>query len=172
MRENARARWAAPLGGVWLPRARLAAEQGLAGWIEAERGRFLPWLAVFMGAGIVLFFARAAEPPPWIGLALVGLALPLVGLCWGRRVPRAATACGLALALGFASASLRTRAMPPMAVLPRDAMAVLGTVVAVQPLPVGRRVILGQVTLGGGAVMARGLRLRLRNTDLQPLAPG
>jgi competence protein ComEC len=144
----------------------------LAAWIEAEQGRFLPWLAVFMAAGTVLFFAAPAEPPAWIGPAFAGLALPLLVLGWGRQMARATMACLLALAVGFAAASLRTHAMPPMPDLPRGAVAVAGTVLAVEPLPVGRRVILGQLTLDGGAVLARGLRLRLRDTDLQPLSPG
>ena len=177
MRENVRAGLAsagraAPLGNTRLVRLHAAAERAFARWVEAELGRFLPWLAVFMGAGIVLFFARPAEPPAWIGFAFVALTVPLLALGWRHQIARAATGCLLSLALGFASASLRTHAMPPPADLPRDAVAVAGTIVAVQPLPTGRRVILDHVTLGDGAMMARGLRLRLRNTDFQPLAPG
>jgi competence protein ComEC len=170
--ENVRGRRAAPLRGLWLVRIRLPVEQWLAAWVGAEQGRFLPWLAVFMGAGIVLFLARPAESPAWIGPVLVGLTLPLVALGWGRQATRAMAACLLALALGFAAASLRVHALPPMPGLPRGAVAVSGTVVAVEPLPVGRRVILGHVALDGGAVMARKLRIRLRDTDRQPLAPG
>jgi competence protein ComEC len=177
--ENARARLLAvgdaPAGRAWrrlLLRVRLAAEQGLTAWIEAEQGRFLPWLPVFMAVGIVLFFAQPAEPSAWIGPAFAGLALPLAILAWSRLATRAMMSCLLALAVGFASASLRTRAMPPMPALPRGAVAVSGTIVAVEPLPAGRRLILGHLTLGGGALMARGLRLRLRDTDLQALAPG
>jgi competence protein ComEC len=125
-----------------------------------------------MGLGIVLFFARPAEPRAWIGPVCVGLALPVLALGWRRQGARAVAACLLALALGFASASLRTHTRPPMPSLPRGAVAVAGVVVAVEPLPQGRRVILGQVTLDGGATMARGLRLRLRGTDRQALAPG
>jgi competence protein ComEC len=170
--ENVRGRFTAPLRGVWLASPGLAAEQWLAAWIEAEQGRFLPWLPVFMAAGIVLFFAQPAEPPAWIGPALACLALPLAMLARGSQIWRAATSCLLALAVGFASASLRTRSMPPMPDLPRGAVAVSGIIVVVEPLPVGRRVILGRVTLDGGVRMARGLRVRLRDTDLQPLAPG
>ena len=172
MRENVRLRLAAPLLAgrpflLWL-----RAEQALTRWIEAERGRFLPWLAVFMAAGIVLFFARPAEPSAWLGPAFVALVLPLVAIGWRLQFARAATACLLALALGFAAASLRTHAMPPIADLPRGAVAILGTIVAVEPLPAGRRIILGDVTLDGGAGMARALRVRLRDTDSQPLVPG
>ncbi len=168
MSENVLGRLAAPLRAAW----RLPVEQGLASWIEAEQGRFLPWLAVFMAAGIVLFFAQPAEPPGWIAPAILGLVMPLAALLWRRQIGRAIALCLLAAAIGFASASLRTHAMPPMPDLPRDAVAVSGTIVTVEPLPVGRRVILGHLTLDGGPLMARALRLRLRDTDVQPIAPG
>jgi competence protein ComEC len=172
VRENVRGRWAAPLRGLGWLRLRLAVEQGLAAWIEAERGRFLPWLPVFMGAGIVLYFGQRDEPPAWIGPALVLLAAPLVPLLWRRQLGRAAALCLLAAATGFASASLHTRSPPPMPDLPRGATLVAGAVVAVEPLPEGRRLLLGHVTLNGAPPLARRLRLRLRNTDRQALAPG
>ena len=172
MSENVRGRLTAPHRSLWLLRIRLQVEQRLAAWVEAERGRFQPWLAVFMGAGIVVFFARPVEPPAWIGPIFLCLTLPLIALGWGRQATRALAACLLALALGFVAASLRTHAMAPMPGLPRNAVAVSGIVVAVEPLPVGRRVILGHVALDGGAVMARKLRIRLRDSDRQPLAPG
>jgi competence protein ComEC len=156
----------------WRAAPARAAAYWVARWIEAEQGRFMPWLPVFMGAGNVLFFARPEEPAAWIGPALLGLALPLLALCWRARLPRAAASCLVALALGFAAASLRTHALPPMPDLPRGAVMLSGVVMAVEPLPQGRRVILGHVALGGGAVMARGLRLRLRDTDRRPLGPG
>jgi competence protein ComEC len=153
-------------------RAAPAIASVIARWIEAEQGRFMPWLPVFMGAGNVLFFAQSAEPAAWIGPVFLGLALPLLALCWRGRLPRAMASCLLALTLGFAAASLRTHAMPPMPDLPRGAVILSGAVMAVEPLPQGRRVILGDVALDGGSVMARGLRLRLRDTDRQPLGPG
>jgi hypothetical protein len=41
----------------------------LAEWIDAERGRFVPWFAVSMVAGVLLYFSLRAEPPWWAGLA-------------------------------------------------------------------------------------------------------
>ncbi len=181
MRENLRARWAsaaraaagraAALRGAWLPRLRLGAEQALAAFVAAEQGRFLPWLAVFMGAGILLFFGQSAEPRPWIGPAILLLALPLPVLCRRRQVLRAVALGLLAGAIGFAAASLRTHAMPPMPELPRGAVLVSGVVAAVEPLPEGRRMLLGHVALNG-VPLARGLRVRLRGTDHQALGPG
>ncbi|MBW4024975.1 MAG: ComEC family competence protein [Proteobacteria bacterium] len=168
MRENVLGRLAVPLAVPWAERGASA----LARFIEAERGRFLPWLPVFMGIGIVIFFSCRAEPRPWIGPAVLLAAVPLAALGWRHQIGRACGLMVLALALGFASASLRTHALPPMPDLPRGAVLVSGRIVAVEPLPTGRRVVLGHVTLDGGRPLARDVRVRLRGTDRQPLAPG
>ncbi|HTI01944.1 MAG TPA: ComEC/Rec2 family competence protein [Acidisoma sp.] len=168
MAETLAQRWAAPFS--WRVRVRLAAafRAGLA----AEHGRFLPWLAVFMGLGNSLFFAAPAMPPAWVGVSALAFALVTLAAAWAHLYGRAAAWCLLAAALGFAAASLRTHALPPLADLPRGAVTVQGIVSAVDPLPQGRRVLLSAVTLGNGTVMPRRLRVRLRNTDLQWLAPG
>lgn len=167
MAETLNQRRAAPLS--WRVRARLAA--GFQTWEGAEHGRFLPWLAVFMGFGNLLFFGASAMPKAWVGFLGLVLALLLLALLWRNLRGRAAGFCLVALALGFLAASLRSHALPPMADLPRSAVIVQGVVVGVDPLPRGRRVLLGAVTLQGTA-MARRLRIRLRDTDIQPLVPG
>src|SRR5712671_6496044 len=112
----------------------------LEGIVEAERGRFLLWLPVFLAAGVVAYFSLLAEPSRWIGgSALVGcLAL---GLLAGRhRGLRAAW-----------------RAAPP-AVIPTHAVIVTGTVRAVEQLPNGRRILLEQPSLDGGTPLQRAIR--------------
>lgn len=168
MAETLNQRRAAPLS--WRVRARLTA--GFQVWEGAEHGRFLPWLAVFLGLGNLLFFGAATMPRPWVGFAGLAVALLLLALVWRHLRGRAAAFCLAACALGFLAASLRTHASPPLTEMPRDAVMVQGVVAAVDPLPRGRRVLLGGVTLGKGPVMARHLRIRLRDTDSQPLAPG
>lgn len=39
----------------------------LEAWLAAERERFVLWLAVSMGIGILGYFALRAEPPLWLG---------------------------------------------------------------------------------------------------------
>jgi competence protein ComEC len=168
MAETLNQRRAAPLS--WRVRARLAA--GLRTWEEAEHGRFLPWLAVFMGLGNLLFFGAPAMPQRWVGFAGVAASLLLLAPAWRHLRGRAAAFCLLALALGFLAASLRTHALPPVVDLPRGAVSVQGTVAAIDPLPQGRRVLLGAVTLGAGPLIARRLRIRLRDTGIQLMAPG
>src|SRR5260370_36918442 len=42
-----------------------AALGATAALLEAERGRFTPWLPVFVAAGVVLYFSLHAEPAWW-----------------------------------------------------------------------------------------------------------
>ena len=60
------------IASAWRPRAARVSER-LHDWVGAERGRFVPWLAVFMGAGALLYLSPTEEPPPWAGAAALAL---------------------------------------------------------------------------------------------------
>ncbi len=143
-----------------------------AGWVEAERGRFILWLAVAMGVAILVYFALPAEPPLWLGpaLALPALAVLLAGWRWPPL--RFVAALALAGGLGFTRAEWRSAAEPPLLTVPYGAVAVTGTVAAVTPLPMGQRLTLADATLDGGPVLPRTLRVRLRNADPATPAAG
>ena len=51
---------------------------------EAERGRFVPWLAVAMAGGAAWFFAGTTDPDPrrLAGMVLSGLVLVSLGRRW------------------------------------------------------------------------------------------
>src|SRR5258708_1634810 len=68
------------------------------GIIEAERGRLVLWLPVFMGAGVVAYYALRMEPPAWIGakFAIAGFGAAMVLANW--PVLRA-----IGLMIGFAT---------------------------------------------------------------------
>lgn len=172
MAETLAERGAAPFGSRVRPgfRARFLAR--LRNWEAAEHGRFLPWLPVFMGLGNLLFFAAPAMPQAGIGWAAPGIALLLLLPAWRSLHGRAAACCLLAIALGFLAADLRTHARPPWPVLPHRAVVLEGRVVAVDPLPQGRRVLLSHVRLGEGPVLPWRLRVRLRDQDRATLPPG
>lgn len=158
-----------PIERSGLPaRLREAAAEALA----AQHGRFAPWLAVALGAGILLYFTRPAEPPPgvlWVATALIGLALAL-----GRRVALAGWAVGLlaAAALGFGIAGWHAAQVAPPLELPRTAVIVSGTVAAVELLPEGRRITLEAPRLAGTEPLPRTLRIRLRANDPGQVEPG
>ncbi|HUZ63385.1 MAG TPA: ComEC/Rec2 family competence protein [Acetobacteraceae bacterium] len=150
-------------------RARLAAVWEA--WLDAEQGRFTLWLPVFMGAGVVGYFDLPIEPAAWIGPAAVAAVLA-AWLASRRWLPlRALAAALLAAAVGFSAAAWRTAGEPPMPVLPFRAVVLSGTVRAVDPLPVGRRVVLARPHIGG-VPTGRDLRIRLRNNDSARIGAG
>jgi competence protein ComEC len=156
----------------------------LAAIAEAERGRAVLWLPVFMGAGVLAYYALRIEPPAWIGVkfAVAGFALAAGATNW--RVLRAiGFSVGFA-ALGFASAQHATEHLPPIETnLPAAAMIVTGTVRAVEILPLARRITLTTVEIGederppsrntrarpstgfAGRPLTRTVRIRLKTGD-------
>src|ERR1700753_2586838 len=156
-----------------LPRMRLIAvlQAELDSWLDTERERNALWLTVFMGAGVLGYYAMRVEPAPWAGAAvalpMIGLAVRLPGLRW-LIAPRAATA------LGFASDQLATARAPPIEVdLPGHATIVTGTLRAVESLPKGRRITIQPATLDAAATsLRRAVRVRLQKKDDAELATG
>jgi competence protein ComEC len=143
--------------------------------IEAERGRFVLWLPVAMGAGVAGYYALRSEPPVWLGAAgaAAGLgALLLAGpgrLClWG------VAALWVSASLGFASAQFATARAPPFdPPFPSRATIVTGVVRAVEVLPEGRRITLEQVRLDSDALpRQRYVRLRMHRSDQTELSTG
>jgi len=138
-------------------------------WQAAEQGCFALWLPVFMGSGVLCYFALRSEPPAWLGIAV---AVPAVSGAWlfsqrpSCRVPLMALA---AAAIGFAAAQFATLNAPPQPGLPTHATILTGTVRAVEMFPDGRRIALESASVDGAAPMARWLRVRLRKNDAQEL---
>ena len=142
-------------------------------WIDAEQGRFMPWLAVAMIAGAAAYFGLRSEPAAWTGGAAALLAVLSTVAAWRCRVPRAVAMAALAGAVGFMSAQAQTRRALPIEALPVKAAILTGTVRAVDALPEGRRVMLAGVrTDPAQPALARLVRVRLRHGDLTELAAG
>ncbi len=139
-------------------------------WVTAERGRFVLWLPVAMGSGVLCYFALRGEPPLWLGGALATPALLGAALAHGTPFARGALSMLAAAALGFASAQLASARAPPLEQLPTHAIVVTGVVRSVETLPEGRRVTLERAQLDDGAPLTRTARIRLRATD--PVEPG
>lgn len=142
-------------------------------WIEAERGRFVPWLSVCMGVGVIAYFDLRAEPNAWAGAAAVLIALLVCIVGWRASVGRALALAGLAAALGFLSAQAATWRALPIELLPTRAVILTGVVRGVDLLPEGRRVTLAEVRLEPGKPpLARLIRVRLHRADLAPMGSG
>ena len=122
----------------------------------AERARWGLWAPVAIGLGIAVYFALASEPPPWLGVAILGFAA-LFALA-GRRQP-AALLLGLAALVvggGFTAAQLRTAQV---------AQPMLGGEIG--PVPVTGQVVSREPRGEGG----RGPRLILQHLEIARLAP-
>jgi len=143
------------------------------GWVEAERGRFVPWLAVFMGAGVIAYFDQRAEPNAWIGAATALTALLACIAAWRAPVARALALSGLAAALGFLSAQAATSRALPIEPLPTRAVVLTGLVRGLDLLPEGRRVTLADVRLEPDKPpLARLVRVRLHRADMASMSAG
>jgi competence protein ComEC len=143
------------------------------GWIEAERGRFMPWLSVCMGIGVVAYFDLQAEPNAWAGAAAVLSALLACIIGWRAPVGRAMALAGLFAALGFLSGQAATWRALPIEPLPTRAVILTGTVRGVDLLPEGRRVTLSDVQLDPDApLLGRLVRVRLHRLDMATVGAG
>lgn len=138
--------------------------------LGAQHGRWLLWLPVALGAGVLAYFASPVEPPLWLGL---GAFAPLGVAVWAApRRPALAWLLGLlgAAWLGLGLAALHSARMPAALELPRNAVRAEGTIAAVEALPDGLRITLsGAVWPGLAEPAGRLVRVRLKADD--PLHP-
>lgn len=153
---------------VFIPRLRA----GMQAAIACQQGRFAPWLAVALGAG-VLHYLNLDREPDWQPLWLV-LPLGMFGFWLARRWLLAGWALGLGAAflLGLGIAGWHAARLPPPLTLPLGAVQLSGVVAEVQPLPDGRRLVLEQARIGEGETLARTIRVRLRADDPARPLPG
>ncbi len=103
--ERARQLW-----GVAWPDADFAIPARLREWasIEVGAGRLLPWFAVAFGAGIVLYFTADHEPATWAASTAAVAAIIVAVLLRRRPVGLVLSLGFLAIAAGFAIATLKT----------------------------------------------------------------
>ncbi len=132
----------------------------------------MPWLAVFMAAGVLGFFVLGHDPPRYAGPVFVASGMALALLLRAQSAAFAVSIALLAAACGFASAQWATERAAPLLALPAKATIVTGTVGSIEVLPSGRRLTLMAAQLGDGAVLPRTLHIRLRSTEAAVLAPG
>lgn len=140
-------------------------------WIESERGRFIPWLPVWMGVGVLAYFAQIAEPPAWTGPVAAAASALVTLAAWRTMIARAVCLCALFATLGFLSAQIAVWRALPIDPLPSKGTVLAGVVRSVEALPEGRRVTLEQVQLPD-AELARRIRIKLKAGDETAIAAG
>lgn len=87
----------------------------IGGTLSAERDRWALWIPVLIGCGIAGYFAVAAEPSAWPAAACAAVAG--AGMLFLRGGARWLAISVLCVALGFAAAAQRTRAVAAPAIM-------------------------------------------------------
>jgi len=140
-------------------------------WLDTERERHAVWLPVFMGTGVLAYYALRFEPSVWLGPAF---AAPLLGVAVWWPGARCLFGPLAVAALGFSAGQIATARAPPIeADLPAHAVVVTGTILAVEALPDGRRITVQPAFLDDAAVpLRRSARVRLQKKDDGALETG
>ena len=138
----------------------------LARWAEAERGRFVLWLPVFMGAGALFYLGLRSEPSGWEGLAVAVPAVIGAVLAPPWPIARGVLVVVAAAALGFASCQLATFRALKLDPMPSRGVTVSGRIRLVEALPAGRRMTLEDVEImESSRRISRTVRVKLRAGD-------
>jgi competence protein ComEC len=155
------------------PRGR-ALFSGLARNLAAEREQWALWVPVAVGAGVAGYFGLPVEPPLWPAATIAAGGFALAWLLRGRRF-WPLIALGLALvAAGCLAAELRTRMVAAPA-LGDDIgpVEISGRVLETEPLPNGRRLLLGEVAIEDLPASATPARVRVRVSRIETaIGPG
>jgi competence protein ComEC len=180
-------------GHAW-PRAEFAVPARIREWaaIEVGAGRLLPWFAVAFGAGIVLYFTAEHEPATWAASALAVVTIIAAVLLRRRPIGFVISLGFLAIAAGFAVATLKTALIDhPVLRYPAYGVSLAGFVELREESQKTDRFVLRVARIDGSRIVERPERVRLSvrrsmappagafvelkaqlNPPLQPLRPG
>ncbi len=154
----------------------VAARDPTRAWIssvlEAERNRWLLWLPVGFGTGIAVYFLLSAEPPAWLGAALLAAACASAILARRRTALLLVLCTVAAIPAGFAAAQLRTAVVAaPVLVKKLGPATISGQVIDAGPRQGGDRIVLQRLSIPGLAERQIPQRVRVKLTARDPAAP-
>lgn len=152
--------------------ARAAGTAAMLALIAAERGRFILFMPVAMGTGILIYFDLLREPPLALVYGLVLAAGAVLAACRRYPVPRGAALLVFVAVLGFARATQHTAACAPLVPVPYHAVIITGRIGGIDLLPRGRRILIERPALDDAAPVRRNVRVRLHRGDDAALATG
>jgi competence protein ComEC len=128
--------------GLGAPSRRAGPLASLAAAFAAESERRLLWLPVWFGSGIAVYFALTAEPPIWLGPAIMLPAIAAAILLRRSPIGRGAAVSLVFAAAGFALITETTRERAaPMLDRRLGPVAIAGSVVDIDTLDHGWRII-------------------------------
>lgn len=139
---------------------------------EIEQRRLFPWIAVFFGIGIILFFQADAEPALWAPVAALTLCVA-AAIALRRNQAVCCTMVALAaLFAGFSAGVIRTRSVAAPALTRIVITPVTGIVETVEDREEGRRLLLRVTDMKDVAEAERPMRVRVSVRDGIGLSPG
>ncbi|QRM27458.1 ComEC/Rec2 family competence protein [Microvirga sp. VF16] len=155
--------WALPDGHGWLSR-------NIA--LEIEQRRLFPWIAVFFGIGIVLFFQAEGHPALWAPLG--AFALFSAGAIALRRnlVAFSALIALAALFAGFSAGVIRARSVAAPALTHTVITPVTGFIEVIEDREEGKRLLLRVTEMKDIAETERPKRVRVSVRKGEGLSPG
>ncbi|HEV2564514.1 MAG TPA: ComEC/Rec2 family competence protein [Microvirga sp.] len=139
---------------------------------EAEQRRLFPWIAVFFGIGIILFFQADAEPALWAPVAALALC---VAAAIALRQNQAVFCLMIALAAlfaGFSAGVIRTRSVAAPALTRIIITPITGVIEAVEDREEGKRLLLRVTDMKDVAEAERPTRVRVSVRNGNGLSPG
>lgn len=141
--------------------------------LAGERSRWPLWAPAGFGAGVALYFAAPFEPPLWASPALAALAA-LAAWRLRRSLAVAIPLLAIALAAAGAGAAGARAALvaAPILTAKHGPATIRGTVLAVEPRPVGHRAVIAVETIGNLAPAATPERVRVNIRTGAPPPPG
>ena len=142
--------------------------------LAAERERWALWLPVAFAGGIGLYFALGVEPPWWLGLGGLAVALALFLVAYGARNGPAVALLVAALAAGFSLAQLRTATVAAPVLAKRvGPVWITGQIEALEPRGRGARLTLSGLEIARLAPEETPARVRIAVTAAaDALRPG
>lgn len=143
--------------------------------IAAQQDQLFLWAAVFLCAGIGLYFSLLQEPPAGAGLGALGAGTAAFIITRNSQAMRSVIILLLFFFVGFSAAQLRTAALhQPMINKQLGPVEVSGTIETIETLEAGKgaRILLHNLTIEKLPSTETPRRVRLTTRKPQEFAPG
>ncbi|WP_162820224.1 ComEC/Rec2 family competence protein [Microvirga calopogonii] len=155
--------WFLPDGPAWLSRNVS---------LELEQRRLFPWIAVFFGLGIVLFFQAEGQPAIWAPVSAFAL-FGAAAMVFRRSLAVVAAMIALAaLFVGFTAGVIRTRSVAAPVLTRVVITPVTGFIETIEDREGGKRLLLRVTGMKDVADAVRPERVRVSVRNGEGLSPG
>jgi len=140
--------------------------------LEIEQRRLFPWIAVFFGLGIALFFQADAEPALWAPVGAFAICIA-AAVAFRSSIPAPSVMIALAaIFAGFSAGAIRARSVAAPALTRTVITPVTGFIEAIEVREDGKRLLLRVTEMTGFTEAERPRRVRVSTRKGEGLSPG